>query len=230
MSILVTGHRGCALLEPENTLRGFRRALALGCDYIETDVRLTSDGRMVLIHDETVDRTTNGTGRVGDLSFSEIRALDAGQGEQVPTLEELLAMLGDRCQLLCELKGEGVEAEAVRIVSQAEKEFEVVFTSFHLERIRRIKSLCGMLRTGAIFSEPSADFALLAREAGAEAVGVNHRHQSAGVIAAARAEGLHIRAWNPDTEADIQAMIALAPDGISSNRPDLVLKLLKRLG
>src|ERR671930_261980 len=102
--MIVVGHRGCALLEPENTLRAFRRALELGCDYVETDVRFTRDGELILMHDETVDRTTSGS--VADLTFAELRALDAGQGEQVPTLAELLPLLRGRAQILCELKGE----------------------------------------------------------------------------------------------------------------------------
>jgi glycerophosphoryl diester phosphodiesterase len=227
--MIVVGHRGCALLEPENTLRGFRRALALGCDYVETDVRLTQDGQMILMHDARVDRTTNGTGAVAELLFAEIRTLDAGVGEQVPTLAELLPVLRGRAQLLCELKGEGTADEAVRTVREAGMEREVVFTCFELERLRRVKEIDSGLRCGALFSEPPPDFARQAREVGAESASVNYRYQSAEVIAAARAEGLTVRAWNPDTEEEIQRMLVLQPDGIGSNRPDLVLRLLGRL-
>src|SRR5262249_57324330 len=149
--MIVVGHRGCALLEPENTLRGFRRALDLGCDYVETDVRLTRDGHLVLMHDETVDRTTNGSGSVAELTFGEIRTLDAGQGEQVPTLAELLPLLRGRAHLLCELKGENTAAEAVRIVREAGISRQVVFTCFDLGRIRHVKAIDSSLRTGAIF-------------------------------------------------------------------------------
>jgi glycerophosphoryl diester phosphodiesterase len=227
--VIVVGHRGCALLEPENTLRGFRRALELGCEFVETDVRLTRDGQLVLMHDEAVDRTTNGQGRVADLTFAELRALDAGQAEQVPTLAELLGLLCGRAQLLCELKGENTAADAVRIVREAGMAEQVVFTCFDLKRIRQVKAIDPSLRTGAIFGTPPPDFAQQACAAGAEAVGVNYHHQTAEVIAAAREAGLFIRAWNPDTEADIQAMIDLQPDGISSNRPDLVMRMLGRL-
>ncbi|MBI3911454.1 MAG: glycerophosphodiester phosphodiesterase [Armatimonadetes bacterium] len=227
--MIVVGHRGCALLEPENTLRGFRRALALGCDYVETDVRLTRDGHLILMHDEMVDRTTNGSGRMADLSFAEIRALDAGQGERIPTLAELLEVIRGRAQLLCELKGERTADEAVRIVREAGMERDVVFTCFHLPRIRRVKEIDPRLRTGAIFGAPPPDFAQQAKAAGAEGCGVNYRHQRPEVIAAAHHEALLIRAWNPDTEPEIQAMIDLGVDGIGSNRPDLVLRLLGRL-
>lgn len=227
--MIVIGHRGCAALEPENTLRAFRRAIALGCDYVETDVRLTRDGHLVLMHDETVNRTTNGQGKVADLTFEQIRSLDAGKGERVPTLVELLEAIAGKVQLLCELKDDpGVEV-AVRTVQAAGLQKQAVFTCFDLSRIRRVRASNAELRTGAIFSNPPPDFAQQAKVAGAEGAGVNYRHQSAEIIAAARREGLIIRAWNPDTEPEIQAMIRLGVDGITSNRPDLVLKLLGRL-
>jgi len=227
--MIVVGHRGCALLEPENTLRGFRRTLALGCDYVETDVRLTRDGELILMHDETVDRTTDGSGRVADLTFAEIRRLDAGQGETVPTLAELLALLAGRVTLLCELKGEGTADAAVAVVKAAGMERHVIFTCFDLARIRRVKEIDASLRTGAIFSNPPPDFAQQARDAGAESCGIHFRHLTPEHLAAARAAGLTVRAWNPDTEEDIRRTLALGPDGIGSNRPDLVLRLLGRL-
>lgn len=226
--MVVVGHRGCALLEPENTLRGFRRAFELGCDYVETDVRFTRDGALILMHDERVDRTTSGTGRVCDLTLREIQALDAGKGEQAPTFLELLHILPDPVQLLCELKGEGVESAAVAAVREAGVQERVVFTCFHLDRIRAVKAIDASLRTGAIFSEPSPGWATIAASAGAEGVGIHFRHHTRELIEEAHRHGLIIRAWNPDTVADIQRTIDLGPDGISSNRPDLVLQLLGR--
>src|SRR5438046_1238870 len=94
--IIVTGHRGAAGLEPENTLRSFRRACDLGVDRVETDVHLTRDRRLVCIHDATVDRTTDGSGAVGDLTLEEIRRLDAGKEERIPTLTEAIDVVRGR--------------------------------------------------------------------------------------------------------------------------------------
>src|SRR5579871_7007541 len=98
-AIAVLGHRGGRALAPENTLAAFRNAIKLGIDYVEVDVRATKDGHLVIMHDRTVDRTTNGTGAVKDLDFAAIRALDAGikfdpryAGEKVPTLDEVLEL------------------------------------------------------------------------------------------------------------------------------------------
>lgn len=226
--MIVVGHRGCAGIEPENTLRAFRRAIELGCDMVECDVQLTRDGHLAIIHDERVDRTTNGSGPVADFILAELRALDAGQGEQIPTLPEVLEVIRGRVEILVELKGEGTPDAAVEVVRRLGMEKEVVFTSFELDRIRRVKAIDASLRTGAIFGEPPADASRQAADCGAEGLGVNHRRQSRALVDAAHALGLSIRAWNPDTEPELQAMIDLGVDGIGSNRPDLLLGLLGR--
>ena len=97
--VLVTGHRGAAGLEPENTLRSFQRALDLRVDAVELDVHLTKDKHLVVIHDSTVDRTTDDSGAVIDLSLPEIQQLDAGQGEHVPTLQEVIDLVAQKAIL-----------------------------------------------------------------------------------------------------------------------------------
>lgn len=227
--MIVVGHRGCAAIEPENTLRAFRRAIELGCDMVECDVRLTRDGHLAIIHDERVDRTTNGSGPVADFTLAELHALDAGKGERIPTLPEVLEVVRGHVEILVELKGEGTPDPAVEVVRSLGMTREVVLTCFDLARIRRVKEIDASLRTGAIFGEPPPDAAAQATAAGAEGMGVNHRHQSRALIDAAHAQGLRIRAWNPDTEPEMRAMIDLGVDGIGSNRPDLLLGLLGRL-
>ena len=102
--VKIMGHRGAKAYEPENTLRSIRRALELGVHAVEIDIHLSRDGRLVVIHDATVDRTTNGKGRVADLTWEELRRLDAGLGEAVPSLEEVTALVHGRAHLFIELK------------------------------------------------------------------------------------------------------------------------------
>jgi len=104
--VQIIGHRGARGLEPENTMRSFRKALELGVDYIECDVHMTKDGHIVLMHDHTVDRTTNASGPVNSFTFDEIRKLDAGEGEIIPTLGELLDLARGKVKLHIELKDE----------------------------------------------------------------------------------------------------------------------------
>lgn len=103
-NIFVAAHRGWCAKYPENTMAAFRAALELGVDQIETDVRVTKDGELVLIHDATVDRTTNSTGIVFDYTFEEIRQLDAGQGEKIPTLIELMELVKDHPTLTLDIE------------------------------------------------------------------------------------------------------------------------------
>ena len=100
----IMGHRGAKAYEPENTLRSVRKALDLGVQAVEIDIHLSRDGRLIVIHDATVDRTTNGKGRVSDLSWEELRRLDAGLGEPLPGLEEVVALVRGRAHLFIELK------------------------------------------------------------------------------------------------------------------------------
>jgi glycerophosphoryl diester phosphodiesterase len=229
-SMIVVGHRGAALLEPENTLRGFRRAIALGVDFVECDVHLTTDGQLAVIHDDTVDRTTDGHGPVSGFSMEELRRLDAGQGERIPTLEQVLAVTRDRVRVLIELKGAGVEAAAVATVNAVGLGDQVILTSFHLERIRKARDLDPGLTTGAIFSQPPPDACAQATAAGATTMGVHHRNLTADLLREAQAAGFIVRAWNPDTEPEIEAMVDLGVDGIGSNRPDLLLEVVRRRG
>lgn len=225
----VVGHRGCAGLLPENTLLGFRHAIALGVDMLECDVHLTRDGQLAVLHDERVDRTTDGSGAVAELDFAQLRRLDAGQGQPVPALREVLEVVAAaRVPLLLELKGAGTAAPALAVVRAAGLLAAVTFTSFALERIAEVRRLEPGARTGAIFARGSAESVPLALAAGANGVCIQFRTLTSAVLRQARAEGLEVRAWNPDEEADQRATLALEPDGISTNRPDRLLGLLGR--
>ncbi len=226
----IVGHRGAAALEPENTLRGFRRAVELGCDWTECDVRLTRDARLVLMHDETVDRTTDGTGAVADLTFDEVRSLDAGRGEAVPTLDEVLDVIKGKVRLQLELKGPDTERPAVEAVRRAGMERQVVFISFELDRLARVKEMDGSLEVGALFAEPPDDACARALELGARGIYVLHKDLTAELVAEARAAGLETGCWNPDTEPEWRAMLDLDLDILSTNRPDALLAMLGRHG
>ena len=225
--IEVVGHRGAAKLVPENTLPSFERAIALGCGATETDVRLSADGQLVICHDETVDRTTNGTGKVADLTLAQLRQLDAGDGAKMPTLAEVLECVRGRILLLCELKGEGTPGPAVAAVREAGITADVVFSSFVIDRLAEVRSLGDELRIAGIFSKP--DFDILPRlvELKAEAADVQHMNLTPEFVQAAHQHGLTCRGWNPDTIEDIRATLALGVDSVSSNRPDLAMEVVR---
>ena len=224
----VVGHRGAAGLQPENTIEGFEYALNLGCEYVETDVQLSADGHLVIIHDDRVDRTTNGVGRVGEMALAQLRGLDAGQGRQIPLLQEVLDVVRGRAILLCELKGPFTPDPAARLVMANHMQEQVIFTSFHLGRLARIVQIDARLQTGATYGDPPADALEQALALGAQTVGIHYQKMTEEFVVRARRLGLSLHAWNPDEEVNIQRTIDLDPTGICSNRPDRVMKLLRR--
>lgn len=156
----IYGHRGAKGIYPENTLLSFKKAIDQGVDGLELDVHLTKDGEVVVIHDETLERTTTGTGWIKDLTLAEIKQYSAGKpfthfheykeawdNEQVPTLKEVLELLAPyQIELNIELKTysvpyEGIEEKTLQIVHQYGKNLEIIYSSFHLPSILRIKQL-----------------------------------------------------------------------------------------
>ncbi len=225
--VMVVGHRGAAGLASENTMGSFRLALELGVDAVECDVRLTRDGHVVLCHDPTVDRTTGGTGAVAELDLQTIRRLDAG-GEGVPLLEELLALIKGRCLLLCELKAEEVAGPAAETVLSAGMAAEVIFISFRPECIAKVRSYGQALRTGVLFGAPRARALEEALDWGVEYVGAQYKYVSLASVAKARQAGIRLGAWTPNEPGEMKAMLALGVDVITTDRPDVLLKLWGR--
>lgn len=227
----VVGHRGCAGLLPENTILGFRHAIGLGVDMLECDVHLTRDGHLIVMHDPLVDRTTNGTGAIADLSFAQMRALDAGRTERVPTLDEVLEVVGAAGKpLLLELKGEETAGPALDAVRARGMLAGVTFTCFDLRRIEEVRRLEARAHTGAIFSRADLGSIDTAVAVGATGTGIQFRSLTPEILDKAHAVGLDVRTWNPDSEEDQRQAMALRPDGISTNRPDRLLALLGRAG
>src|SRR5438552_537414 len=229
--ILVTGHRGAAGLEPENTVRSFRRACELGVDRVETDVRLTRDTHLVCMHDATVDRTTNSTGAVADLTFAELRRLDAGQREHVPTLQEAIAAVRGQAVLQIELKGEGTVAPTLGVLEAAGmRPEEVLLTCFEASRLETVRARRPDLPVSLLFGQPPPDAIARAQAVGASSISIQHTHLTREWVEAAHAAGLEIRGWNPDTREEMEQTLALGVDGLGSNRPDILIELLRERG
>ena len=228
--MIITSHRGAGFLEPENTLRAIRRAIALGADQVEIDVQLTRDGRLVLMHDATVDRTTNGTGAVADLTFDEIRQLDAGQGEQVPTLDEILTLTDGKITPQIELKGPGTGPAVVQTLNAMGGVDKVVLTSFLHPQLLEIQQLNKHIHLGALWGRLPADVVSRSQQLGVQALHIWHEFIDRPLVADAHVRGLLIRAWNANTAEEMQRLIELGVDAIGSDRPDILLDVCRRAG
>ena len=226
--IYVVGHRGAAGVLPENSLKAFRYAIDLGVDYVECDVHLTWDDQLIVMHDDKVDRTTDGTGLIRSMTFDAVRRLDAGDGEQVPTLDEVLETVQGKVKLLCELKGEGVEEAAVDAVQARKMEAEVIFTCFHIGRLERVRARGDHLQLGAILPNPGEEEITRALELRVKGVGIHYRNLCLRQVDRVLGAGLDLRAWNPDTLHEQKAMIGLGVTGISTNRPDILMEYLRK--
>jgi glycerophosphoryl diester phosphodiesterase len=225
-SVQVVGHRGAAGLLPENTLPSFERAIELGVDAVECDVRLTSDGRLVVIHDNTVDRTTNGSGEVAEMDLSAIQALDAGGGEPPPTLEQVLDLVAGRCGLYCELKANGTSGPAAEAVAARGLASDVLFISFSWERLVKVRDVIRGARLGLLVRTPREEDRTFAARIGFQGFGVHFRNVSLATVRDTHKAGMQLNVWTPNREADFEAMLALGVDVITTDRPDVLLALL----
>jgi len=228
--VRIMGHRGAAFYEPENTLRSFRRALEMGVAAVELDVQLTKDGRLAVIHDETVDRTTNGTGRVKDFTFEELQALDAGQGERIPSLGEVVDLVLGRAHLVVELKQADAARPLLRFIRERRLFESVHVISFWHPVVLALKQVEPRLATGVLLVGCPADPAGVAQAARAEALVLHYAYVTPEVVAAAHHAGLLVFVWNIDAVDLLKPYLTLNLDGIGSNRPDVLIEYLRGEG
>ncbi|MGG1556267.1 glycerophosphodiester phosphodiesterase [Paenibacillus ferrarius] len=215
---MITGlaHRGYPKKYPENTLASFQAALDLNYSHLELDVQLTRDGVPVVIHDTTVNRTTNGTGNVADFTFAQIRELDAGGGQLIPTLEEVLLLAKGRAQVDIELKQSGtlypgLEAQVLATIQAAGVQDQVFVTSFDHYSVVRMRELSDSLELGLVLYGATPAVFPLAREIRAKYVSVKHIYLTDAFAHRCGEEGIQLIAWTIDDEADMQHLRSRYP-------------------
>lgn len=220
--INIIAHRGASAYEPENTLRAVKRALELNAKMIEVDVRLSKDEQIVVIHDESVDRTTNGKGLVKNLTLKELRKLDAGKGEKIPTLQEVINAVRKKAILIIEIKVLNIEDSIVRTIEKEGIENEVIVTSFNHHILKRIKNLNPTIKTGVIFKCHPIKSVDLALNANAESLFPEYRYLSKEMVNEAHKNNLRIFPWTIDDPSIANELIEIGVDGIVTNKPDLL--------
>ena len=225
----IMGHRGASFYEPENTLRSFRRALQMGVAAVELDVHLTRDGRLAVIHDATLERTTNGRGRVKDFTLPELQRLDAGQGEAIPSLEEALDLVQGQAHLLVEMKGPEAAAALLSFFRRRQAFEAADVISFWHPVIKAMKEAEPGLKTGALLVGCPADPVGLARAARADALVLQYAYVTADLVAAAQAHGLKVYIWNIDNVETAKPYLAMNPDLMGSNRPDVLIEYMRKV-
>jgi glycerophosphoryl diester phosphodiesterase len=242
---LVVAHRGASSTHPENTLRAFEAALALGAPVVELDVRLTADGRAVVMHDPDVSRTTNSRGLVHELTLDEVRRLDAGGGRGragVPTLAEVLELVSGRAGVVIEIKnlpgdpayapdGEPSVAVAVAELDRVGFDGPVLVVSFNPRSIAVARSTGAGVFTGLLTTDAIApdDGLVFARDQGHEFLLPGSRgllRAGLDVVERARAAGVRLGTWTVDDPALFRRLIDAGLDAVATNDPAMGLRVL----
>lgn len=229
MPPLIIAHRGASAYEPENTLRAFELAIRQGAQMIELDLHATSDNQVVVIHDPILHHTTNLTGRVDQLTLTEIKQADAGKGERIPTLEETLDLTRGKVRLYLEIKDPRAAAETMRTIRARRCQDEVMLASFDIDLMRRLGDEARDIELGVILGNETLNPAVRFREAFPWIALRRINYQTLcmqvelcfGYLARrTMARGKKLYVWTANEERQFARMTELGVDGIVTNFPD----------
>ncbi len=240
--VLNIAHRGASTVAPPNTLAAFVKAAELGADGIEFDVHLSADGVPVVIHDFTVDATTDGYGRVADLTLAQLQTLDAGcrfapafAGERIPTLDQVLNAVSERLLLNIELKStairdNGLERAVIALIEQRGLSDRVLISSFNPFSLRRARRCASHIPLGLLYAP---DLPLLLRRAWLAPLAphqARHPHHAmvdARYMAWAKKHGYRVNTWTVNEPDEMRRLIALGVDAIITDVPDVLRRVLE---
>lgn len=236
--IKVQGHRGFSAIAPENTLPAFKKAVEVGADGIECDIHLTKDGRYVVCHDSRIDRTSNGSGEISEMSLDELKQYDFGakfseeyRGTPIPTLEEMLEVVKPLEVINIEIKAfehpMGLDAALDLFYDILVKKGvlkQVIVSSFNKMAIKRLKQLHSDLYTCMLYTHMARP-AACAQKLGCDAIHPAYEYLTKATVNSAHRRGMKVNCWTPNGEDEIRYMVKLGCDGIITNYPDRALKI-----
>ena len=238
----IFAHRGASGYAPENTLIAIKQAIEMKVDGIEIDIQLTRDGRIVLMHDWKVDRTTTGRGYVYELDYNYIKSLDAGQwftkdfiGEVVPTLEEVLDILPQDMILNIEIKDTAryhskIEEKLLEVLKKYPDKFEnIIVSSFHHDKIKKLQELEPKLKLALLTNSEFIEIEkyLSTNELSSYSYHPEINHVSKEDIEKLHAKGIKIFVWTVNKEEDLNYLVELGVDGVISDYPDIMKELIR---
>ena len=238
---MVFGHRGARGYAPENTSESFSMAVEMGVDGVELDVHLSKDGELVVIHDDTVDRTTDGQGAVRDFTVEQLKKFDAGvkfgrkwKGARIPTLVEVFDGLG-RENYRIELKHSsrtypGVEEKLVSCVRDSGLVRHVEITSFDYDALETVRRLDGSFRTGIIMHGKARWFTPIAKKLGCTWMHANYDLMGEDDVSAAHVKGFKLGMWTVNDTESAERAIHLGVDGVTSDFPDVAMRAARLSG
>lgn len=230
----IWAHRGASAYAPENTLEAFELAAKMGADGVELDVHLSRDGALIVAHDDSVDRVSDGSGLIREMTLAQLKALDFGarfpafRGARVPTLAEVFALLAPTgLTVNVELKTSpfayaGIESQCVELAARMNMAARVIYSSFNHESLARVKALDASLPIGLLYSKSPEDTLAYARAQGAQAIHPYYPLMyEGGLMERVRAAGILVHPWTVDDPDDMRILISMGADALITNKPDL---------
>ncbi len=223
VSFFTIGHRGVMAAEPENTLRSFLRAEREGLDGIELDLHLSRDGELVVMHDDTLDRTTDGSGPIADQELSELKKLDAGLGERIPTFEEVLDAVGPTLPIQAEIKDVAAARSLAKVIADRDLLDRVSVLSFHDVALTEIHNLLPQARTVLVAgaSAHRDTFVGRAQKVGSTLVSVDLCQLNLAIVEKCAAAGIDVMAWTVNDERDLTLARTLGLVGCVTDQPGM---------
>lgn len=224
---LVIGHRGAMGHETENSLASIQKALDLGVDMIEIDVFKISSGEIVVFHDDTVDRLTNGPGKIEEYNIFELKRLILDGGHKIPMLQDVLKLIDNKVALNIELKGADMSDRVNFIMDYYIKQKNwspenFIISSFNWDELRAMRKINGEVAIAVLTEENPIDAIPVAKELNAVAINPYFKNLDAVVANEIREAGFKIYTWTVNEPADIDAMKQINVDGIITNFPERV--------
>ena len=213
----VIAHRGASFLEPENTIRSIERAVKMGADFVEVDVRKSKDNKLVIMHDADINRTTDGKGLVKDHTVQELKNFDAGKGETIPTLDEVIECVKDRIGLVIEIKEPGTEGKVLEKIDENNLE-NVILTSFYHKSIKNTRKMNPSVDAGIIFTCQPVDVNQMASNACANIIFPSYRYMNEDMVKQAHENGISVYPWTVDDKGMFEKLVEMGVDGIVTNK------------
>ncbi len=236
--ILIMGHRGASNTCPENTLKAFQKAMDLQADFIEFDVMQTKDGELVISHDEDVFRTTGVRGLISEMTLTELKQLDAGEGEKIPTLEELIELTSGKIGLNCEIKAKGIMKKAIEAFDKAGILNSVLISSFLHDELLKIKDINSSIRVASL--EPIESRKENSKEVKEEmiqfvvdnnyyAINPLYSFVDEDFVRSAHSKNVRVFPWTVDSKIGLKKLVKYGVDGVITNDIPLAKDVLGKL-
>ncbi len=223
---MIFGHRGASIRAPENTLKAFDLAIKEGANGIEFDIRLSADNEIAIIHDETINRTSNSTGKVNSLTLEELQKFDFGEGEKIPALKEVLEIFGNKHWLNIEIKEEGLEQILVDLLKELKVKEKIVISSFLIPVLFKMKELAPEIPTGYLYEYDLDDLDGLLEEVTINGIHPIKENITKKLILEAHQKNLAVRAWTVDDTEIARKLAENGIDGIITNDPKGIITAL----